>query len=131
MMAVVMVPALVAVGALPSARSVHIAEGEGTPERADNEAKRPVVVTSDSGTLVVRERETTRVENVKGTRPMPTSVALARLAEVVEEGHDGNALGGKTAAYVRTHMFIYFDRVLRKSTALLVVPVTATREIVR
>lgn len=68
-----------------------------TAEGACEKVKRPVVMTSDGGALLVRQSESKTVKDIHGPPPMTTSVAPCGLAQVVEQAHNGYVIGGVTA----------------------------------
>lgn len=121
--------ALVGVGTFPTARAVAVSEGENSAEGARHEVYGLVVMTTDSDTLVLGERKSALVKNVKRTASVATPVLLACLPEVVEEGGDSDTVG-RDPTRMGGHVFIYLKRVLSKSTVLLMVPVAPALEVV-
>lgn len=92
--------------------------------------KRPVVMSSDSGTLLFRQRESQAIEDINGPAAVTTAVVPSRLAQVVEQAHDSNAIGSVTVC-VREHVLIHLKGMLGKATVLLVVTIAATLEVAR
>ena len=86
-------PALVGVGTFPTARAVAVSEGENATEGARHEVYGLVVMTADCDTLVLGERKSAFVKDVKRTAAVATTVRSACFAEIVEESGDGYALG--------------------------------------
>ena len=84
---------------------------------------------SDGRTFVFRELESETVQDVDTATSVPTAIALGRLAKVMEESRDGDAVG-RQAIGVREHILIHFKGVLRKAAIPLVMAVTATPEVV-
>ena len=122
-------PALVGVGTFPTARAVAVSEGENATEGARHEVYGLVVMTADCDTLVLGERKSALVKDVKRTAAVASPVLSTCLAEVVEESGDSNTVG-RYAARVCGYVLINFKRVLSKSAVLLVVPVAPALEVV-
>ena len=101
-----------------------------TTEGACEKVKRLVVMASDGGALLVRQRESQTVKDIHGPAAVTTAVAPGGLAQIVEQAHDGNAVSGVTAC-VREHMLIHLKGVLGKTSVLLVVAIAAALEVAR
>ena len=122
-------PALFGVGTLPTARAITVSEGENATEGARHEVNGLVVMTTDCDTLVLGERKSALVKDVKRTTAVAAPILSACLAEVVEEGGDSYALG-RYAARVCGYVLINLKRMLSKSTILLMVTVAPAFEVV-
>lgn len=101
-----------------------------TTEGACEKVKELVVMASDGGALLVRQRESQTVKDIHGPAAVTTAIAPDGLAQIVEQAHDGNAVNGVTSC-VREHMLIHFKGVLGKASVLLVVAIAATLEVAR
>ena len=87
-------------------------------------------MTSDSGTLLFRQRESQAIKDINGPAAVTTAVVPSRLAQVMEQAYDGNAIGSVTVC-VREHVLIHLKGMLGKATVLLVVTIAATLEVAR
>ena len=96
-------PALVGVGSFPTARAVAVSEGE---DAARHEVNGLVMMTTDCNTLVLGERKSALVKDVKRTTAVTTSVLSACLAEVVEESSDSDTVR-RDSTRMGGHVFIY------------------------
>ena len=87
------------------------------------------VVATDGRPLVGREEVAALIEDFDAAAVVAetASVPPARLAEVVEQGHDGDTVG-REPARVGEHMVVYLNGVLRESAELFVVAVAAATE---
>jgi hypothetical protein len=90
---VLTVAVLLGVGAFPGAGAMAVGRREDAAEGAREEVKGTIMVTADGGALVRGEGIAAPVKDVKAAAAVAASVAAARLAEVVEQGHDGDAVG--------------------------------------
>lgn len=99
-------PALVGVGSFPTARAVAVSEGEDAAEGARHEVNGLVVMTTDCNTLVLGERKSALVKDVKRTTAVTTSVLSACLAKVVEESGDCYTVQ-RDSTRMGGHVFIY------------------------
>lgn len=122
-------PTLFRVGTLPTARAVAVSEGKNAAEGTRYEVNGLVVMTTDCDTLVLGERKSALIKDVKRTTAVATSVLSACLAEVVEESSDSDTVRRDTTR-MGGHIFIYFKRMLSKSTILLMVTVAPAFEVV-
>lgn len=68
-----------------------------TTEGACEKVKGLVVMASNGGALLVRQRESKTVKDIHRPASVTTAVAPRSLAQVVEQAHDGYAIGGVTA----------------------------------
>ncbi len=115
---------------LPAPRTGAVRSSQMTTEGACEKVKGPVVMASDCGALLVRKRESQTVKDIHGPAAVTTAVTPSGLAEIVEQAHYSNAVGGVTAC-VREHMLIHLKRMLGKASVLLVVAIAATLEVTR
>lgn len=115
---------------LPAPGTGAVRRSQMTTEGACEKVKGLVVMASDGGALLVRQRESQTVKDSHGPAAVTTAVATCGLAQVVEQAHDGNAIGGVTAC-AREHMLIHLKGVPGKSPVLLVVAIAAALEVAR
>ena len=101
-----------------------------TAKWARQKVKGPVVMSSDSGTLLFRQRESQAIKDINGPAAVTTAVVPSRLAHVMKKAHDSNAIGSVTVC-VREHVLIHLKGMLGKATILLVVAIAATLEVAR
>ena len=84
--------ALIAVGAFPGAGAVAVGGRKDSADRARVEVERPVMVAAYGRTLVPGEEVAALVEDVDAAATVAAPVAAARLAEIVEECYDSDAV---------------------------------------
>ena len=101
-----------------------------TAKWARQKVKGPVVMSSDSGTLLFRQRESQAIKDINGPPAMTTAVVPSRLAQVMKQAHDGNAIGSVTVC-VREHVLIHLKGMLGKAPVLLMMAIAATLEVAR
>lgn len=115
---------------LPTTCTGAVRRSQMTTEGACEKVKGLVVMASDGGALLIRQRKSKTVKDIHGPPAVASAVAPCGLAQVVEQAHDGDAIGGVTAC-VREHMLIHLQGVLSKASVLLVVTIAATLEVAR
>ena len=127
-----MVPMVAELGmsTFPAACASAVCRSQMTAKGARDEVEGLVVVTSDGGALLVRQRESKTVKDIHGPAAVAAAVAPSGLAEIMEQAHDGNAVGSVTAC-VREHMLIHLEGVPCKAAVLLVVAIAASLEVAR
>ena len=81
----------------PAPGTGAVRRSQMTAEGAREKVKGPVVMPSDGGALLVRQRESKTVKDIHRPASVTTAVASRCLAEVVEQAHDGYAICGVTA----------------------------------
>ena len=73
-----------------------------TAKWARQKVKGPVVMSSDSGTLLFRQCESQAIKDINGPTAVTTAITSSSLAQVMEQAHYGNAIGSVTIC-VREH----------------------------
>lgn len=81
---------------LPATCTGAVRRSQMTTEGACEKVKRLVVMASDGGALLVRQRESQTVKDIHGPAAVTTAVAPCGLTKVVEQAHNGYAIGGVT-----------------------------------
>ena len=87
-------------------------------------------MTTDSCAFVGGEGVAAFIENVDTATTVATTVAMASLAEIVEQTNDGDTVDGERAR-VGEHVVVHFNGMGGKPAELLVVTVAAALEEVR
>jgi hypothetical protein len=80
----------------PAPGTGAVRRSQMTTEGACEKVKRLVVMASDGGALLVRQRESQTVKDIHGPAAVTTAVAPCGLTKVVEQAHNGYAIGGVT-----------------------------------
>ena len=88
------------------------------------------MVTADSGPFVFAEQISALIENIDTAATVAAPVRMTCLAEVMEQGDNGDTVGRKPDS-VAEHVLIHFHGVLCKPSFLFVMAVAPAREIVR
>ena len=83
-------------GTFPAPGAGAICDRKMTTERTRDEVEGLVVMPSDGGALLVRQRESQTVKDIHGPAAVTTAVAPCGLTKVVEQAHNGYAIGGVT-----------------------------------
>ncbi len=81
---------------LPATCTGAVRRSQMTTEGACEKVKGLVVMASDGGALLVRQRESQTVKDIHGSAAVTTAVAPCGLTKVVEQAHNGYAIGGVT-----------------------------------
>ena len=115
-------------GMFPRTGTVAVPRRQKKAKGARQRRKRPVVMKADGRLLVLREFVAKFRKDVDATTTVTFSVSPSRLAHVVKECHDCNAVGIEPAL-VGEHIVVHFDRVCSKSALFLVMAIAPTLEI--
>ena len=115
-------------GAFPRACAAAIRRREDETKGAHERLERTVVMKTDGSLFFRRELVSAIRKDVDAATTVTATVLSTRLAKVVKESHDRDAVG-RELARMGQHMVVYLDSVRSESAVLLVVAIAATREI--
>ena len=117
-------------GTLPRAGAMAVPRREKTAKGAPQRLDRTVMMKTDGSPLVRRKLVTKFRKNVDATTTMTTSITPSRLAKVMKECHDRNAICIEPTLMGK-HIVVHLHRVCRKSAILLMMAIAPTLEIGR
>ena len=117
-------------GTLPRAGAMAVPRRQKTAKGTHQRLDRTVMMKTDGSLLVRRKLVAKLRKDVDATTTMTTSVTPSRLAKVMKECHDRNAICIEPTLMGK-HIVVHLHRVCRKSAILLMMAIAPTLEIGR